>query len=150
MSRHPVNRTRFASTHVVAQQVEMALKFVGLSAQGAHQLALGEPVSSIADRMAIARLIQDFEVENDETHWVGHDIIARNPAGFAGDVTAHGRLAKKLLKAGLAPRGVHECLAGLPIINLEDRLAVAALVHRLFERGPVNPQQFGTYDPVEH
>ena len=123
----------FSSNQVLTWQVELHLVRAGFSAQAARQLVTGEPVPSFADRLLLPRTIPGIEVENDETHWVGHGVFPRNGAtpGVSG-VTAAGRWAERLRKAGLSPRGVQECLAGLPINSSADRSAVAALVHRLF------------------
>ena len=133
MNTQQGNPYPFSSNPVLTRQVEFHIVRAGFSARAARQLVMGEPVPSFADRLLLPRTIPGIEVENDETHWVGHDILSRNGATLGvSSATAAGHRAERLRRAGLSPRGVQECLAGLPINSSADRSAVAALVHRLF------------------
>jgi hypothetical protein len=137
MSTQQGNPYPFSSNPVLTRQVEFQLVRAGFSAQAARQLVMGEPVTSFADRLLFSQKNQDIEVENDETHWVGNGVFPRNGAtpGVSG-ATAAGRCVERLRKAGVSPRGVRECLAGLPIKSSADRSAIAALIHRLFGQAP--------------
>ena len=106
----------------------------GVSAQGTAQLLAGQIVSALADRLQITQFIhaeknQDIEVENDETHWVGHDKISK--------VTFGGSLAEMLRKAGISAAGVQQILSSQPVTDAKDRLFLVKVVAALTGDGQI-------------
>jgi hypothetical protein len=108
----------------------MELSRQGVSLQGAQQVLTGQIVTGLADRHRLAQLTihgnrtesvdkdemiaihaeknQDIEVENDETHWVGHD--------------------NKLQQLGVSALGARQFLSGQPVTSAADRQVFAVWI----------------------
>ena len=97
-----------------------------VSAVGAESFLAGEIIPWIGDRQKIARVVsrclaihaeknQDIEVENDETHWVGHDRV----------------MLSELRQLGISFIGVQQFFSAQPVSSPQDRAFLSGLYQDL-------------------
>lgn len=125
------------SRHLAA----MKLTRHGISLQGAQEFLSGEIVTGLADRRRLLQLAlyvaihaeknQDIEVENDETHWVGHDRLAVRRTETVGQnetITVGANQIAALKQTGLSQLGAQQLLGAQPITGAEDRNILTSLL----------------------
>ncbi len=138
----PVSFAQFAASLHVQRR--------GVSPIGAWQLLHSQIVTDSNDRMAIAKMIhaeknQDIEVENDETHWVGHDRKGIGhvpvPSIRSGrtetvdnneSITIGASATESLRRTGLSMIGAIQCLTAQPITAADDREKLAMMIVKRF------------------
>jgi type VI secretion system secreted protein VgrG len=118
---------------------ETNLRNRGVSPLGVWQLMSGLIITDPKDRQRIARMIhaeknQDIEVENDETHWVGHNrgVVAERTETVDKDerITIHSNRTESLRRAGLSLIGTMQVFSYQPITDPADREKLAIAIVR--------------------